>query len=70
MAEGAALDRAVELAQQIAALPETAVTVTKSAIDAAADAPRDAAILIERLAYGLLAQTDAARTAADDFTSR
>lgn len=70
VAEGAALERAVELAQQVAALPETAVTVTKSAIDAAADAPRDAAILIERLAYGLLAQTDAARTAADDFTSR
>ena len=61
MAEGGALERAVELAQKVAALPATAVAVTKSAIDAAADAPRDAAVLIERLAYGLLAQTDAAR---------
>jgi enoyl-CoA hydratase/carnithine racemase len=69
VAEGTALERAVELAQKVAALPPTAVAVTKSAIDAAADAPRDAAILIERLAYGLLAQTDAARGAADDFTS-
>ena len=70
VAEGAALERAVELAQKVAALPATAVAVTKSAIDAAADAPRDAAVLIERLAYGLLAQTDAARKAADDFTGR
>jgi enoyl-CoA hydratase/carnithine racemase len=70
VAVGGALERAVELAQKVAALPATAVAVTKSAIDAAADAPRDAAVLIERLAYGLLAQTDAARKAADDFTSR
>ena len=65
---GTALERAVELAQKLAALPPTAVTVAKNAIDAAADAPRDAAVLIERLAYGLLAQTDAAQQAADDFT--
>ena len=66
---GTALERAVELAHKLAALPPTAVAVTKSAIDAAADAPRDAAVLIERLAYGLLAQTEAAQQAADDFTS-
>ena len=70
VAEGAALERAVELARKVAALPPTAVSVTKSAIDAAADAPRDAAVLIERLAYGLLAQTEAARAAAADFTGR
>ena len=68
VAEGGALERAIELARKVAALPATAVAVTKSAIDAAADAPRDAAMLIERLAYGLLAQTEAARKAADDFT--
>jgi enoyl-CoA hydratase/carnithine racemase len=66
---GTALERAVKLAHKLAALPPTAVAVTKSAIDAAADAPRDAAVLIERLAYGLLAQTEAAQQAADDFTS-
>jgi enoyl-CoA hydratase/carnithine racemase len=68
VAAGTALERALELAHKLAALPPTAVAVAKSAIDAAADAPRDAAVLIERLAYGLLAQTDAARAAADDFT--
>ena len=32
------------------------------------ESSREAALLIERLAYGLLAQTPAARGAADDFT--
>jgi hypothetical protein len=41
--------------------------VTKHAIDAAAASPRDAALLIERLAYAALAQTQAARDAAADF---
>jgi len=68
VAAGTALERALQLAHKLAALPPTAVAVAKSAIDAAADAPRDAAVLIERLAYGLLAQTDAARAAADEFT--
>ena len=64
---GAALERALELARGLAALPPTAVAVAKQAIEAAADASREAAIVIERLAYGLLAQTADARTAADEF---
>jgi len=67
VAEGAALERALELARELAQLPPVAVAVAKQAIDAAADAPREAALLIERLAYGVLAQTDAARRAAADF---
>ena len=59
--EGKALERALELAHALAALPPTAVSVAKQAIDASPDASRDAALLIERLAYGLLAQTDDAR---------
>jgi enoyl-CoA hydratase/carnithine racemase len=59
--EGKALDRAVELAHRLAALPQTAVSVAKQAIDAAPDSSREAALLIERLAYGLLSQTDDAR---------
>jgi hypothetical protein len=43
------------------------VAVTKQAIDAAAVAPREAALLIERLAYAALAQTQAARDAAAGF---
>jgi enoyl-CoA hydratase/carnithine racemase len=70
VAEGAALKRSVELATHIASLPSAALAVTKAAIEAAADAPRETALLVERLAYGLLAQTEAARSAADEFTSR
>jgi enoyl-CoA hydratase/carnithine racemase len=57
--EGKALERAVELGRRLASLPRTAYTVAKQAIDATADAPREAALLIERLGYGLLSQADA-----------
>lgn len=65
--EGRAFDRALEVAGRLAALPRDAVTVTKQAIDAVAESPRDAALLIERLAYAALSQTEAARRAAQDF---
>ena len=58
---GDALDRAVELAQRVAELPTLAVSLTKQAIDAMPESSRQAGILIERLAYGMLSQTDAAR---------
>jgi enoyl-CoA hydratase/carnithine racemase len=58
---GAALDRALEHARRLAGLPHLAVSLTKQAIDAMPEASRDAGILIERLAYGLLAQTKDAR---------
>jgi enoyl-CoA hydratase/carnithine racemase len=64
---GAALERALEHARRLAAMPPVAVSVAKQAIDAAAEASREAGLLIERLAYGLLAQTQAARTAAEEF---
>jgi len=67
VAAGSAQERALELARALAALPPTAAAVTKQAIDAAPDASREAALLIERLAYGLLAQTVDARAAADEF---
>jgi enoyl-CoA hydratase/carnithine racemase len=54
---GAALDRALELAGRLAGLPSLAVSLTKQAIDAMPEASHEAGILIERLAYGLLAQT-------------
>ena len=66
---GQALERALEVAARLAALPRDAVAVTKHAIDAAAASPRDAALLIERLAYAALAQTKAARDAAAGFGS-
>jgi enoyl-CoA hydratase/carnithine racemase len=61
--DGTALDRALELAQRLAGLPPLAVSLTKQAIDAMPEASREAGILIERLAYGLLAQTKDAREA-------
>ena len=61
VAAGGALERAVELAQALAELPRLAVSVAKQAIDAVPESSREAALMIERLAYGLLAQTDAAR---------
>ena len=70
VADGAALERSLEVAQAIAKLPAVAVTLAKQTIDAVAEAPRGASLLIEQLAYGLLAQTEAARDAADDFTGR
>ena len=67
VAAGGALDRALELGGALAELPPLAVSVAKQAIDAAADSSREAALLIERLAYGLLAQTRAAQDAAEGF---
>jgi enoyl-CoA hydratase/carnithine racemase len=66
---GQALERALEVAARLAALPRDAVAVTKQAIDAVGAAPREAALLIERLAYAALAQTQAARDAAAGFGS-
>ena len=67
---GAAIERALALAGRLAELPPLAVTVAKEAIDAMPAASRDAALLIERLGYGMLAQTADAREAAAAFTER
>ncbi|MFY9579712.1 MAG: enoyl-CoA hydratase/isomerase family protein [Gaiellaceae bacterium] len=61
--EGTAVERALELAQRLAALPGLAASVAKQAIDAASESSREVGLLIERLAYGMLAQTDEARDA-------
>jgi enoyl-CoA hydratase/carnithine racemase len=64
---GAALDRSLELARQLAELPALAASLTKRAIDVMPEASREAGILIERLAYGMLAQSDDAKTRADEW---
>jgi enoyl-CoA hydratase/carnithine racemase len=68
--EGAALDRALELAEKLAALPPLAVTLAKQTIDAMPDSSREAGLALERLAYGLLAQTEDAREAANAFAEK
>jgi enoyl-CoA hydratase/carnithine racemase len=54
VAPGAALEHALEIARALAELPPVAASVTKQAIDAVPEASRSAALLIERLAYGML----------------
>ena len=64
---GDALNRALEHASRLAALPRLAVSVAKRAIDTMAEAPRGAALELERLAYGMLAQTSEADEALKRF---
>lgn len=53
---GGGLSRALELAASLAELPPLAATLARRAIDAAAESSREAALLIEQLAYAALAQ--------------
>jgi enoyl-CoA hydratase/carnithine racemase len=66
---GGALERTLELAQQVA-VPPHAASAAKQAANAIAESGREAGILIERLAYAALAQTDEARAAGEAFSAR
>jgi enoyl-CoA hydratase/carnithine racemase len=70
VADGGALGRALELAQGLAELPPLAAAVAKQALDAMPEASREAGLLVERLGYGLLAQTAHAAEAAAAFTEK
>ena len=50
---------------ELAALPPLALQVAKRTIDLAAESSREAAVLMEQLAYGMLAQTAAAQERRD-----
>jgi enoyl-CoA hydratase/carnithine racemase len=67
---GEAPARALELARRLAELPLLAVSLTKEAIDAMGEASREAAVLVERVAYAALAQTDEARAGLEAFADR
>jgi enoyl-CoA hydratase/carnithine racemase len=67
---GEALPRTLELAAQVAALPPLAASAAKQAANAIAESGREAAILVERLAYAALAQTEEARAAGEAFGAR
>jgi enoyl-CoA hydratase/carnithine racemase len=62
------LETALDLGESLAAGPALATQVTKQTIDAAAESPQSAGLLLERYAYTLLSQTDEATAAADEFT--
>jgi enoyl-CoA hydratase/carnithine racemase len=70
LVETDALAHALELAERVADLPPLAVTVAKRAIEAIPDSSRDVSILVEQLAYGMLAQTKDADEAAEGFIER
>ena len=70
VAAGEALPRALELAQQVGDLPPLAAAAAKQAANAMAESSREAGIMLERLAYAALAQTDESRAAGDAFSSR
>jgi enoyl-CoA hydratase/carnithine racemase len=67
---GAALDRALALARGLSELPRLAASVAKQTIDAVPEASRAAGLLLERLAYATLAQTEDARAASGAFEER
>jgi enoyl-CoA hydratase/carnithine racemase len=67
---GQALERALEVAQELAALPPLAVQTAKRAAELMPETSREAGILIERLAYAALAQTTEAKDAVENFTRR
>lgn len=67
---GQALERALKVAAELAGLPPLAVETTKRAADLMPESSREAGMLIERLAYAALAQTEEAKKAVEDFTRR
>jgi enoyl-CoA hydratase/carnithine racemase len=64
--EGEALSRAMALAEFVSGHPQLAVRVTKRVVDSISEGGRAAGLELERLAYGLLAQT----SEADEATAR
>jgi enoyl-CoA hydratase/carnithine racemase len=60
---GRSLERALELAQRLSGLPPLAVSVTREVIDAMPETSRSSGLALERLAYGMLAQTTEADAA-------
>ena len=58
------------LVDELAALPPLALRTAKATIDLASESSREAAILMEQLAYGMLAQTPDAQDAATAFSKK
>jgi enoyl-CoA hydratase/carnithine racemase len=67
---GRVVERALQVAEDLSALPPLAVETIKRAADLIPEASREAAMLIERLGYAALAQTDEATQAVAEFTRR
>jgi enoyl-CoA hydratase/carnithine racemase len=70
VAPGQALERALEVGRELAALPPLAAQTAKAAANLMPEASREAGILIERLSYMALAETPEAKEAVERFTRR
>jgi enoyl-CoA hydratase/carnithine racemase len=68
--DGQTVPRAIEMGAELSELPPLAVEVAKRAVDAVAESSRETGLLIERLAYGLLAQTTEHAEATTGFDER
>ena len=68
--DGEALERAMELAGELSALPPLALQVAKQAIDLAAESSRETVVLMEQMAYGMLSLTADAQEAALAFAEK
>jgi enoyl-CoA hydratase/carnithine racemase len=69
LADGDPLPAAIEMATRLAELPGLAASVAKQAVDVVPESSREAAILIERLAYAALAGSQDALRASEEFSS-
>jgi enoyl-CoA hydratase/carnithine racemase len=58
--QGESLTRALELAERLSSLPPLAVSITRQVIDALPETSRSSGLALERIAYGMLAQTSEA----------
>ena len=70
VAPGSALERALSLAARLAELPSLAASLAKQTADRMGESSRETGVLLERLAYAALAQTDDARAAMRAFIER
>jgi enoyl-CoA hydratase/carnithine racemase len=70
VAVGNAVGRALELGARIAELPEPAVTAIKATADLMVESSRETSVLLERIAYAALAQTDEAKAAGERWARR
>jgi enoyl-CoA hydratase/carnithine racemase len=70
LADGDVLARALEIAHELAALPPLALQIAKRTIDLAAESSREAAVLMEQLAYAVLSQTPETQSAVQAFTEK
>jgi enoyl-CoA hydratase/carnithine racemase len=68
--DGGALERALALAGELSELPPLALQVAKQAIDLAAESSREAVVLMEQIAYGMLSLTADAQEAAVAFAEK